>query len=326
MEFPTVVMICSDADKLPPEFATLREVARVVAVDNEEALRAAKRDADVAFVWDFRSDLLKKVGADGLAWVHTNSIGLEPVLTPAVLNGDVVATNTRGVFEPPMAEWVLAALLFFAKDFRHTIELQRAATWDHRMAGAIKGRRVVLLGPGGVGREIAVMLRAVGMSVEIVGRSDRTDPELGRIYGNDKLDELLGGVDDVVIALPLTAATRGIIDAQRIARMPRGTRIVNVGRGSLVDEQALLEALRSGQIGAAALDVFETEPLPRDHPFWAMENVLVSSHMSGNVFGWHGQSMGLFIANLHRWTSNQPLHDVVDMHSLAGEEPNAASS
>lgn len=325
MQLPTVVAICSDASKLPPEFAALHEVARVVAVDDEEALRTGKRDAEVALVWDFRSDLLKKVGAEGLAWIHTNSIGLEPVLTPAVLDGEIVVTNTRGVFEPPMAEWVLAALLFFAKDFRHTIELQRAAIWDHRMAGAIKGRRVVLLGPGGVGREVALMLRAVGMSVEIVGRRDRIDPELGRIHGNDNLDELLGNVDDVVVALPLTAGTRGIINAGRIARMPRGVRLVNVGRGSLVDEQGLLEALRSGQVGAAALDVFETEPLPRDHPFWAMENVLVSSHMSGNVFGWHGQSMGLFIDNLQRWTSNQPLRDVVDMNSFAGDEPNAAS-
>jgi phosphoglycerate dehydrogenase-like enzyme len=325
MPLPTVVVICADANNLLPEFAALHEVARVVAVDNEEALRTAKRDADIALVWDFRSDLLKRVGAQGLAWVHTNSIGLEPVLTPAVLDGEVVVTNTRGVFEPPMAEWVLAALLFFAKDFRHTIELQRAAIWDHRMAGAIRGRRVVVLGPGGVGREIAVMLRAVGMSVEIVGRRDRMDPELGRIHDNDKLDDLLGDVDDLVVALPLTAATQRIINAERIARMPRGARLVNVGRGSLVDEQALLEALRSGQIGAAALDVFETEPLPRDHPFWAMENVLVSSHMSGNVYGWHRQSMGLFIDNLARWTRSEPLRDVVDMRDFAGAEPNAAS-
>jgi phosphoglycerate dehydrogenase-like enzyme len=325
MPLPTVVVIFADANQLLPEFAALHEVARVVAVDNEEALRTAKHHADIALVWDFRSDLLKRVGAEGLAWVHTNSIGLEPVLTPAVLDGEVVVTNTRGVFEPPMAEWVLAALLFFAKDFRHTIELQRAAIWDHRMAGAIKGRRVVVLGPGGVGREIAVMLRAVGMSVEIVGRRDRTDPELGRVHGNDKLDDLLGDVDDLVVALPLTAATQRILNTERIARMPRGAHLVNVGRGSLVDEHALLEALRSGQIGAAALDVFETEPLPRDHPFWAMENVLVSSHMSGNVYGWHGQSMSLFIDNLARWTRNEPLRDVVDMRGFAGAEPNAAS-
>ena len=153
MQLPPVVVICSDADRPPPEFVSLSEVARVVVVDSEEALRSAKSDADIALVWDYRSDLLKRVGPEGLAWIHTNSIGLEPVLIPSVVTGGMVVTNTRGVFEAPMAEWVLAALLFFAKDFRHTIELQRTATWDHRMAGAIRGRRVVVLGTGGVDRE-----------------------------------------------------------------------------------------------------------------------------------------------------------------------------
>lgn len=318
MELPSVIVICSDADRPPPEFATLGEAASVILVDSEDALERAKGNAEIALVWDYRSDVLKKAGADGLSWIHTNSIGLEPILTPSVLAGGVVVTNTRGVFEPPMAEWVLAALLFFAKDFRHTIELQRAAVWDHRMAGGIKGRRVVVLGPGGVGREITTLLRAVGMSVAVVGRHRRLDPQLGTVNDNEELDGLLGDADDVVVALPLTVDTRGIIDAERISRMQRGVRLVNVGRGPLVEEQALLDALRSGHIGAAALDVFDTEPLPADHPFWGMENVLVSSHMSGNVFGWHAQSMGLFIDNLARWTRNEPLQSVVDMRDFMG--------
>jgi phosphoglycerate dehydrogenase-like enzyme len=317
MQLPAVIVICFDVDRLPSALDALEKVSRVVAVDNEEALQKAKGDANIALIWDYRSDLLKKAGPDGLAWIHTNSIGLEPVLTPEIIDSEVVVTNTRGVFEPPMGEWVLAALLFFAKDFRRTIELQREATWHHRMAGAIKGRRAVVLGPGGVGREIAAKLRAVGISVDVVGRIERQDPDLGLIHGTEKLDALLADADDVVVALPLTDDTRGIINARRIALMRRGVRFVNVGRGPLVDETALVDALRSGQVGAAALDVFETEPLPKDHPFWPMENVLVSSHMSGNVFGWHDQSIALFIENLRRWARHEPLRDVVDLRTFS---------
>jgi phosphoglycerate dehydrogenase-like enzyme len=318
---PPVIVVCADAESLPTAMNALRVVAPILAVDNEGAMRNAKSNSDIALVWDYKTDLLQRVGPEGLAWIHTNSIGLEPVMTREIIESPAVVTNTRGVFEPPMAEWVLAALLFFAKDMRHAIELQRSAVWDHRMSGTLRGRRVLLLGPGGVGREIAPMLRAIGMKVDVVGRHDRDDPELGQIWGNDTLDELLACADDVVVALPLTAETRGIIDRERIGAMRRGVRVVNVGRGPLVDEDALLDALRSGHVGAAALDVFETEPLPRDHPFWGMDNVLVSPHMSGNVVGWHDQSIALFIENLRRWHNNEPLHNVVDLRAFAGDQP-----
>jgi phosphoglycerate dehydrogenase-like enzyme len=316
MNHPNVIVIRLEDSVLPPAFAALDQVANVTVVDNEDDLRRAQADADIAFVWDFKSELLREVGPAGLKWVHTNSVGLDALLTPEIVDSQVTISNTRGVFEPPMAEWVLASLLYFAKDLRRTVESQRAAKWDHRAVGAIRGRRVLVLGPGGVGREIALLLRDVGMVVDIVGRSAREDAELGQIHAMSEIDEILPTADDVVVALPLTPETDGIIDAGRLARFKPGARIVNVGRGPLIDEDALLTQLRSGHISAAALDVFVQEPLPVDHPFWGMDNVLVSAHMSGDVIGWQEQSVALFIDNLDRWTRGVPLRNLVDKGNL----------
>jgi phosphoglycerate dehydrogenase-like enzyme len=176
---------------------------------------------------------------------------------------------------------------------------------------------VVLLGPGPVGRETAKLLRAAGMVVDVVGRRAREDAELGHVHAIDELDELLPSADDLVLALPLTEATRGIIDARRLALMRPGARVINVGRGALVVEDALLAAVRDGHLGAAALDVFEQEPLPSDHPFWAMDNVLVSPHMSGDLVGWRARVVDRFAANLRRWVAGEPLADVVDLRAHA---------
>lgn len=154
------------------------------------------------------------------------------------------------------------------------------------------------------------------MIVDVVGRSARQDAELGSIHPMARIDELLPTADDVVVALPLTPETAGVIDAQRLARFKPGSRLVNVGRGPLVDEDALLAQLRSGHIAAAALDVFVQEPLPAEHPFWGMDNVLVSAHMSGDVIGWQEQSVALFVDNLDRWNRGVPLRNLVDKGNL----------
>ncbi|MGE2735870.1 D-2-hydroxyacid dehydrogenase [Mycolicibacterium vaccae] len=312
-----VLVVTSPGSALPEEFDAVRDVAEIICADNPDDFRAGLQRTDVAYLWDCHTPLLRSEGPGELRWIHTNSVGLDAILIPEVVDSSIVVTNTRGVFEPPMAEWVLAALLYLVKDMRRTIESQRAVFWDHRAVHSIKGRRVLLLGPGGVGREIARMLRVVGMDVDIVGRSARTDDELGPVHGLEDLDDLLSQADDVVVALPLTAQTRGIIDADRIARLKPGAHLVNVGRGPLIDEPALVQALQDRRIAGAALDVFDTEPLPVQSPLWAMENVLVSPHMSGDVIGWPRQSVKVFTDNLQRWRAGEPLANVVDKAGMA---------
>jgi len=201
----------------------------------------------------------------------------------------------------------------FTKDLRRTIELQQQRQWLHRATEPLLGRKVLVVGPGPVGRETVLLLRAAGMDVTVVGRSAREDSQLGAISSFNDLDRLLGEAQDVVLTLPLTEETRGLFGADRMKRMRPGARLVNVGRGAVVVDQDLIDAVDSGHLGGAALDVFEQEPLPEHSPFWNNSNILVSPHASGDLVGWRGRVVDCFAENLRRWKANEPLLDVVDL-------------
>lgn len=308
-----VIVVRHPDTVLGPDADPLHAAAHVIEAFDEPTLRAAlAAGADVAFVWDFDSDLMRRVGPGPLRWVQTSSIGVDALTSAEFAASSIAITNTRGVFERPIAEWVLAVLLYFAKDLGRTVEAQRAARWEHRLTETIHGRRALVLGAGGVGRQTALLLRAAGMAVDVLGRRPRADAELGHVHGEDDLDRLLAAADDVVVALPLTADTTRLVDARFWQRTRAGVRFVNVGRGALVDEDALVTALRTGHVAAAALDVFTTEPLPAEHPLWRMPNVLVSPHMSGDVVDYREQAVHRFLDNLARWVSGAPLRDRVD--------------
>jgi phosphoglycerate dehydrogenase-like enzyme len=215
--------------------------------------------------------------------------------------------------------------LMFAKDLRRTIELQQERTWLHRETEPILGRKALVVGPGPVGRETVLLLRAAGMEVTIVGRSARIDPELGPIAPISDLDELLGASDDVILTLPLTEETRGLFNASRLGKMRSGARLVNVGRGAVIVEHDLLAAIDSRHLRGAALDVFAQEPLPEEHPFWSRSSILVSPHASGDLVGWRGRVVDCFAENLRRWKANEPLRDVVDIRKLGVTGPGVAS-
>jgi phosphoglycerate dehydrogenase-like enzyme len=317
-----VIFVGGPGAAAPAELEAVRAVADVLIADTAETLRSAEKQAEIALVWDVTTPLFREVGAGDLAWIHTNSIGVDALLTPELVHAATVITNTRGVYERPMAEFVLAALLHFSRDLHRTVSLQRAHEWRKRQGELIAERRALVLGPGAVGREITTLLRAVGITVDVVGRRARDDePGLGRVHSVADLDLLLPEADDVIVALPLTADTERILDADRLTRLRRGARIVNVGRGALIDEQALLAGLKSGRIGAAALDVFVREPLPADRPFWDMENVLVSPHMSGDGAGWERRVIDLFLRNLDRWKAGDELENVVDKRAFGVAQP-----
>jgi phosphoglycerate dehydrogenase-like enzyme len=277
--------------------------------------------AEILFLNDFRTTLLREVGPGELRWIHTSSIGVDTLLTDQIVNSDIVVSNSRGVCERPIAEWVLGVLLMFTKDLRRTIELQQARIWQHRETEPLLGRKVLVVGPGPVGRETVLLLRAAGMDVTVVGRTAREDPQLGAIASFADLDVLLGQAEDVVLTVPLTEETRGLFNASRLDKMRAGARLVNVGRGAVVVEQDLLDAVDSGHLGAAALDVFEQEPLVPESPLWSRKNILVSPHASGDLIGWRGRVVDSFARNLRRWKSNEPLHDVVDLTKLGVTAP-----
>jgi phosphoglycerate dehydrogenase-like enzyme len=271
--------------------------------------------ADVLLVWDFRSNALASAwpGASSLRWVHAASAGVNHVLTPEVANSDVIVTNSRGVFDEPMAEYVLGLVLALAKDLPTTLTHQRERRWQHRETERLSDRHVLVAGLGPIGRAIGRKLSAVGMTVTGLGRVARTDdPDLGKVVAMSSLSEVLPEVDYVVLAAPLTDETRGMIDAKALAAMKPTARLVNVGRGPLVVQEDLVEALSSGRIGGAALDVFVDEPLPTSSPLWGLPNVIVSPHMSGDVVGWRSELVALFEDNLSRYLDGRPLRNVVD--------------
>jgi phosphoglycerate dehydrogenase-like enzyme len=310
-----IIVVVPEGRPVPP-VEKLESQYDVIIVRTADDLRDALPGAEILFLNDFRSTLLRDVGPGELRWIHTSSLGMDPLLTDEIVNSDIVVTTSRGVCERPIAEWILGSLLLFTKDLRRTIELQQERRWLHRETEPILGRKALVVGPGPVGRETVNLLRAAGMDVAVVGRSARIDEELGAVHAITELDALLPTVDDVVITLPLTEETRGLFDRERLGRMRPGARLVNVGRGAVVVEDDLLAAIDSGHIGGAALDVFENEPLATESPFWSRSNVLVSPHASGDLIGWRGRVVERFEENLRRWNSGEPLRDVVDLKRL----------
>jgi len=310
---PRVVVLRDEADP-PPAMEPVERLARVRYVDGA-GLAEALPGSDVLFVYDFFSRAPSRVwpreGAPG--WVHVASAGVDGLLFPGLVESDTVVTNSRGVFERPIAEYVLGLVLCFAKDLRTTLRLQERRVWRHRESERIEGTRALVIGTGPIGRAIGRALAAAGIVVTGMGRTARAgDPDLGEVLPDDRLHEALGEADWVVLAAPLTDRTRGMIDGAALERMRPTARLINVGRGALVVEDDLIEALRAGRIAGAALDVFEDEPLPEPSPLWDLPNVIVSPHMSGDVVGWRTELVRLFADNLGRYVAGRPLLNVVD--------------
>ncbi|HEX4224842.1 MAG TPA: D-2-hydroxyacid dehydrogenase [Pseudonocardiaceae bacterium] len=271
--------------------------------------------ADALFVWDFTSTAVAGAwpAADRLQWVHIASAGVDRLLFSELRDSSVVLTNSRGIFEGPIAEYVLGLVIAFAKDFATTMDDQRARRWRHRETERIADRNVLVIGTGPIGRATARLLRAAGMRVEGLGRRGvPDDPDFGTVYGMPALTERLGQADFVVAVAPLTEQTTGMFNRDTLAAMRPSARLINVGRGQLVVTDDLVKAVEDGTIAGAALDVFETEPLGESSPLWSLPNILLSPHMSGDAIGWRAALAELFVANFRRWRAGEPLHNVVD--------------
>jgi phosphoglycerate dehydrogenase-like enzyme len=309
---PTVAVLCGE--QRPPGMGDV-EAAAEVRYTSAPDLPDALRGADVLFVWDFLSTAVADAwpSADRLRWVHIASAGVDRLLFPELVRSPVVVTNSRGVFDRPIAEYVLGLILAFAKDLPATLGLQRERAWRHRETERLDGQRVLVVGAGPIGRAIGRLLSAAGMTVSGVGRTARSaDPDLGQVHAWRELASLLPEADYVVVAAPLTEETRGSFDAAAFERMKPSARLINVARGPIVVEEDLLAALHKGEIAGGALDVVVAEPLPPDHPLWTAPNVIISPHMSGDFVGWLDALARLFAENFRRWLAGEELLNVVD--------------
>lgn len=310
-----VVVVGAVPDSPPPGIGALADAVDVSFADSVEAVGEALPGAEVVLAWRPRSALLEPVWdrADELEWIQSSSAGVEDLLFPALVDSHVILTNARGVFDGGMAEYVLGLILMFSKGFPGMLERQRRRVWDPRDSEPAAGKRVLVVGVGSIGHAIGRTCSAVGMTVRGVGSEPRPGDEVfGRVIGPDGLAEACRWADYVVDVLPATAGTRHLFDDEVFGAMRPSTRFVNVGRGSTVDQSALVRAIREERLAGAALDVFEEEPLPEDSPLWELPNVIVSPHASGGAAGSREQLVELFVENLQRYLTGRPMKNVVD--------------
>jgi glyoxylate/hydroxypyruvate reductase len=274
-----------------------------------------RQQADVSFDFDWQDPAGMARNCPRLRWVQGTSAGLGGFLERTGLaRTDLIFTTAAGVHATPLAEFTLLGLLYFAKDMPRLAARQAQRHWELHVSGQLAGRHVVLVGLGGIGREVARLLSCTGVVVSGAGRSGRSYdvPGVASYVDSARLDQVLPHADALVLACPLTEETRGLIGARELALLPRGAVLVNVSRGQVVDEDALTAALTSGHLGGAFLDVFATEPLPAGSPLWALPNVIISPHSASTVAAENELITDLFCDNLQRWLAGQQLRNVYD--------------
>jgi phosphoglycerate dehydrogenase-like enzyme len=321
MKNDTILVLVSQAEPAEVQLAMLTKAlanAKIVFGNSAEVFEQEAVHATVLFNWSGPLGLFKKVFAmcPNLRWVHSRSVGLERTLFPEIVQSAVPLTNGAGVFSASLGEFALGAILYFAKDFRRMVRNQMAGAWEAFDVEWASGKTVGIVGYGDIGRAIAERVRAMGMNVLAVRRhalpSKTTDPLVAGTYAPERRLEMISHCDYVVAAAPLTSETRGMIGKAEFAAMKPTAVVINVGRGPVINEEAMIGALSSGRIRGAALDVFDHEPLPAGHPFYKLENVLLSPHCADHTPDWLDNAMKFFIEQYERFRKGEPLFNVVD--------------
>ena len=266
--------------------------------------------AEVVVAGSFDDDLLAH--APELRWVQAISAGVDHYNVEALREHDVTLTNASGVHAEPIAEQVLGYMLVFERNLHRGIRQQADHLWSKFRGGELRGKTLGIVGLGAIGSRVAELGSTLDMRVVGTKRNPSTAPDaVDEAYGPDALGELLRRADYVVLACPLTDETRGMIDAEALTAMNHDAVLVNVARGPIVDEDALVRALQGRRIRGAALDVFETEPLPPDSLLWDLPNVVVTPHMAGSTPAYRARIADIFAENYPRFVAGEPLTNAV---------------
>ena len=313
-----ILVLTAPCDKNIPLLSELRQRGTIIIVDSAAGFSKAAVDAEILLNWSGSLALLRGVFlmSRRLRWIHSRSAGLEQILFPELIEGDVILTNGSGVFSPSLGEFALAAILYFAKDLRRMIRNQMAGAWQQFDVTMVSGRTLGIVGYGSIGRAVAVRARALEMKVlgvkRTLSQTSKEDFLIDQFYGFEQRLEMLARCDYVVVALPLTEPTRGFIGDAEFAVMKTDAVVINLGRGPTIDEGAMIRALSESRIRGAALDVFDQEPLPQGHPFYSMENVLLSPHCADHTPDWLDNAMRFFLSQLEKYRQEAILENIVN--------------
>jgi phosphoglycerate dehydrogenase-like enzyme len=274
-----------------------------------EWLSLLKR-SEVLFDFDIRSGPSPFELSPNLKWVQTSSAGVgQLVKRLGVADSDLIVTTSSGIHAGPLTEFVFGALLLHVKQFRQLQADQTAHRWERFCSDELSGKTLSIIGPGRIGRQIANVAHAFNMTVWAIARTNTPEraAELGvdRLFDRSELHTLLAGTNYLVLATPHTAETENLIGQHELAALPRSSVLVNIARGIVVDEDALISALKSGQIGFAALDVFRTEPLPADSELWDLPNVLINPHSASTAASENTRITDIFVRNLGHYLDGQ---------------------
>lgn len=314
----TLLVLADPTDPTLGMLERLPDSTAIVCGDSVEAVQSSAAEADIILNWSGGNrELLERVCAIAprVRWVHSRSAGLDDVLFPALADSPTTLTNGRGVFSRPLAEFAMAAILYFAKDLRRMVHSQEKGIWDPFDIEEVHGKVMGIIGYGDIGRTCAAYASTFGMRILALRKRpemSQDDPYAEKVYAVEQRNELMAGSDYAVLSLPLTAETQGLIGEPGLRSMKKTAVLINLARGPVVDESILVRALRENWIRGAALDVFDREPLPDGHPFYQLQNVLLSPHCADHTADWLERAMEMFLENFERFRKREPLRNVVD--------------
>jgi phosphoglycerate dehydrogenase-like enzyme len=287
--------------------------------EQEAEWRSLLAQADILFDFDFVNlDALPEL-APRLKWIQATSAGIGQMIkrTGYAERTDWIFTTASGVHARPLAEFAMMAMIMFAKDFVYLNESKERRYWARYCGEELAGKTVAVIGLGKIGREVARLAKAFDMRVIGTRRSaHQPTPHVDGVYPPDAIDEVLPQADVLVLSAPHTDETERILTAERLALLPVGAVIINVARGLLIDEQAMISRLLSGHLRGAALDVFEVEPLPQESPLWDMPNVIISPHSASTATSENGKIVDIFLQNLRHFIDGTPMVNVLDAQRL----------
>src|SRR6266699_2039609 len=290
----------------------------VLHLQNYDRLPEELPDTDIFVGYSLRAEQLKD--GKNLKWIHSTAAGVAQLMYPELRDSEILVTNPSGIFSVPMAEHTMGLLLALARNFPDSVRQQDLARWSQQELWdkpqhltELNGRVLLIVGYGSIGREVAKRAEAFDMRVRGVTRSGKGDgARVEKIFARASLHEALPEADYVLIAAPETAETKRLIGAAEIAKMKRGAKLINVARGSLLDEAALIRALECGALGGAALDVANTEPLPAESPLWKVPNLMITPHTSGVSDRLWDRQTALLLELLERWFDGRDMFNRVD--------------